>query len=150
EHFRLIPKCVLRSQDHVDSAAFSPDGRTLLTNSRDKTDTSQTSLWDVATGSPIGVPLPHASWPLVFRPDGRAFLGGFHPLNRCNLQLWGVAGGEPRPLWTADTIDWTFPPAVGTGYPVHWLDSRIERRLDSLGLHPFIQAGEDPRRSSSS
>ena len=39
----------------MNSAAFSPDGRCVLTGSRDNT----TRLWDVATGKPIGPPIPH-------------------------------------------------------------------------------------------
>ena len=35
--------------------AFSPDGKTVLTGSDDKT----ARLWDVKTGQPIGAPLKH-------------------------------------------------------------------------------------------
>jgi WD40 repeat protein len=35
--------------------AFSPDGRTVLTGSGDRT----ARLWDAATGKPIGTPLAH-------------------------------------------------------------------------------------------
>ena len=35
--------------------AFSPDGKTVLTGSQDKT----ARLWDAATGEPIGQPMEH-------------------------------------------------------------------------------------------
>ena len=42
----------------VRSVAFSPDGKTVITGSEDKT----ARLWDAATGQPIGQTLRHGSW----------------------------------------------------------------------------------------
>ena len=42
----------LAQQAWVIAVAFSPDGKSILTGSRDRT----AWLWDIATGQPIGPP----------------------------------------------------------------------------------------------
>ena len=63
-------------------AAFSPDGRTLLTAGDD----NRGQLWDTATGKPLGGPFFQAG-PLqfgAFRPNGHAILlGGRDGLRGC-------------------------------------------------------------------
>ena len=44
----------MRHPDAVGAVAFSPDGRFAGTVSWDRV-----SLWDAATGEPLGAPLPH-------------------------------------------------------------------------------------------
>ena len=58
----------------VRAVAFSPDGKTVLTGSSDKT----ARLWDVATGLPIGEPLymKALSIAVAFSPDGKTVLTG--------------------------------------------------------------------------
>jgi WD40 repeat protein len=42
----------------IDFVSFSPDSRTIVTASQDKT----ARLWDVPSGNPIGQPMAHADW----------------------------------------------------------------------------------------
>jgi WD40 repeat protein/serine/threonine protein kinase len=58
----------LRHKDRVAAVAFSPNGQTLLTGSRDNT----ARLWDRATGRPKGAPLRHRYdvGNALFTPDG--------------------------------------------------------------------------------
>ncbi len=70
--------------------AFSPDGRTVLTASWDRT----ARLWDAATGRPIGQPMTHDDWvsSVAFSPDGRTILTGSYDRT---ARLWDAATGEP-------------------------------------------------------
>ncbi len=54
-HARL--KGVLSHESPVYAAAFSPDGKTVLTGGQDGT----ARRWDVATAQPIGQPIRHES-----------------------------------------------------------------------------------------
>src|SRR5262249_25929636 len=65
---------VLEHQDWVRAAAFSPDGKTVLTGSQDNT----ARLWQAATGKPLGEALRHQGWvvAVAFSPDGKLALTG--------------------------------------------------------------------------
>src|SRR5262249_33667810 len=80
----------LRHDDLVQAVAFGPDGKTVLTGSRDQT----ARLWDAATGQPKGLPLTHqgAVYAVAFGPDGKAVLTG--SVDR-PARLGGAATGEP-------------------------------------------------------
>jgi len=58
----------------VMAVAFSPDGQTVVTGSRDQT----ARLWDARTGAPRGEPLKHDGWvrAVAFSPDGQMVLTG--------------------------------------------------------------------------
>jgi WD40 repeat protein/tRNA A-37 threonylcarbamoyl transferase component Bud32 len=65
-------KGVYSHDSEVKFVALSPDAKTVLTASSDRT----ARFWDVATGLPIGSPLAHrgAVWFSAFSPDGKTAL----------------------------------------------------------------------------
>jgi len=79
--------------DWVRDAAFSPDGRTAVTASSDRT----LILWDLATGEIIqrfgGDSDGHSDWvwAVAFSPDGETIISGSSDRT---LILWDVATGE--------------------------------------------------------
>ena len=108
-HARL--KAVLSHEGPVDAAAFSPDGKTVLTGGDDRT----ARLWDVATGQPIGQPIRHEGVVtcVAFSPDGKTILTGssgqdgaalgcrHRPTRRIALPAWGRGHGAWRIVPTA-------------------------------------------------
>src|SRR5262249_51166690 len=80
--------CKITHQDMIVALAYSPDGRTILTGSRDRT----ARLWEAATGRPIGPPLQH-QWMIgkvAFSSDCKVALTADHATTR----LWNVATGQ--------------------------------------------------------
>ena len=74
----------------VSSAAFSPDGKRIVTASEDST----ARLWDAETGKPIGEPLKGHEGAHVhsaaFSPDGKRIVTASDGQD-------GAAVGRPRP-----------------------------------------------------
>jgi WD40 repeat protein/tetratricopeptide (TPR) repeat protein len=79
----------LRHGKQVCCAAYSPDGRTLVTGSKDGTG----RLWNAATGRAIGEPLRHPGtvWTVAFSPDGKRVVTG----GEKGARLWDSATGQP-------------------------------------------------------
>jgi WD40 repeat protein len=73
--------------DGVASVAFSPDGRTALSSSRDQT----LKLWEVATGKQLRTFTGHSAmvFKVAFSPDGRTALSGSSDKT---LKLWDLTG----------------------------------------------------------
>jgi WD40 repeat protein len=77
----------------ADAAAFSPDGKLLLTGLGGRaSETGELRLWSTATGQPMGLPLQHPGVErLAFAPDGRTVLSASWPVAR----LWDAALTRP-------------------------------------------------------
>jgi WD40 repeat protein len=126
----------MRHQGQVNKAAFSPDGRRVVTGSQDET----ARVWEAATGKPLSIPLRHDGpvAPVAFSPDGRTVLTGSWQ----GARLWRlpapVEGDVERlVLWTqvltgmeldADGVARVLAAAT-------WQERR--RRLDELGGPPL-------------
>lgn len=90
--------------DSVDSVAFSPDGRTLVSGSSDTT----VRMWYAATRQPLGQPLTAhtgAVNAVAFSADGKLLVSGS---SDGSVQLWDAATRQPlgQPL-TGHTGDGT-------------------------------------------
>ena len=85
---------ILPHAGRVDSVAFSPDGKIILTGGGD----FAAKMWDARTGKPVGEPLKHRGfvWAVAFSSDGKTILTGSDDRT---AQLWdartGKAVGEP-------------------------------------------------------
>jgi WD40 repeat protein len=87
----VSPNLEHRVMQGVIAAAFSADGKMLLTGSGDRT----ARLWSVPAGKPLGGPLAHPAQvtSVAFAPDGHhlatAQRGGL-------IRLWALPAGNPR------------------------------------------------------
>ena len=80
----------MRHSDEVTSARFSPDGRQLVTASKDRT----ARVWDAQTGQPLTPPFPHedAVTSARFSPDGRRVVTASAD---GTARVWEVKTGQP-------------------------------------------------------
>jgi WD40 repeat protein/serine/threonine protein kinase len=80
---------IWRHDNEVEHVAFSPDGRRVVTASRDHT----ARVWDVSTGEAVTPPLRHAD--IVFRaafsPDSRLVVTASHDQT---ARVWDVRSGQ--------------------------------------------------------
>jgi WD domain, G-beta repeat len=99
------------------SAAFSPDGKRIVTASADET----ARLWDGETGKPIGEPLKGhqgSVWSAAFSPDGKRIVTASEDKT---ARLWKIFANTqelvthgkvaaPRCLTSAQLADFPLPP----------------------------------------
>jgi hypothetical protein len=80
----------MRHDDAVSAVAYSHDGATVLTGSKDKT----ARLWDSRTGEQLGEPIKHDDPVLAvaYSPDGMTVLTGTQDRT---ARLWDARTGKP-------------------------------------------------------
>jgi dipeptidyl aminopeptidase/acylaminoacyl peptidase len=104
----------LKYEGEITSAQFSPDGRQVVTVSRDTA-----RLWDARTGKPLGAPLKHES--LVtsaqFSPDGQRVVTAS---GDATARIWDVLTGTSGDI----TLLANLAEAVG-GYEVNELGAVV-------------------------
>ncbi|KAI0041923.1 WD40 repeat-like protein [Auriscalpium vulgare] len=93
--FRQLRLC-RGHKSSISSALFSPDGKCIVSGSKDET----VRIWDAETGQPVGTPLEgHVGWvwSVAFSPDGRRVVSG---LADKTIRIWDTETGKPvgRPL----------------------------------------------------
>ena len=82
-------------RDYVNSVAFSPDGKTLASGSRDNT----IRLWDATTGQLKNVLTDHRDdvYSITFTPDGSTLMSGSKDKT---IRVWDVATGLQKEVLT--------------------------------------------------
>jgi WD40 repeat protein/serine/threonine protein kinase len=93
---------VFPHENSVSALAFSPDGKTALTGSWDRT----ARLWDVPSGRPLGPVLQHPRFVdgVAFSPDGRTLLTVTGPTARFWRAPLPVAGAVERIVLWAEVL----------------------------------------------
>jgi WD40 repeat protein len=86
---RQAARPTLQHEKRVVAAAFSPDGKSVVTASSDKT----ARMWDSGTGKPLGPPLLHQDkvGAAAFSPDGKSVVTASRDKT---ARLWKA----PRPV----------------------------------------------------
>ena len=87
---RWRPFQVIEHGRAISSAAFSPDGRRIVTVSDDKT----ARVWDAESGKPVGEPMAHdnAINSAAFSPDGRRIVTASEDKT---ARVWDAETGKP-------------------------------------------------------
>jgi hypothetical protein len=91
----------MRHRDRVTIASFSPDGKRVLTGSKD----GLVRLWDSASGYPLSEPLENGGQIIAveFSPDGRRFLS-FAEKDALRITEI-VTVPVPVPAWFCDLVE---------------------------------------------
>jgi WD40 repeat protein/serine/threonine protein kinase len=93
-------------QGGVPAAAFSPDGRVIVSGNTDRNTAGTAVQWDRATGRPKGVPLRHRRGVehVDFTPDGAGIVTASH--YAFGAFLWDARGQRlGTPLWHQEALE---------------------------------------------
>jgi WD40 repeat protein len=88
---------IIEHKHLVTAVSFSPDGRTILTGSKDYT----VRRWNAATGEPVGGPFLHDGEVMAvgFNTEGNTLLTASHDqTGKVEIRLWDSATGKYRSL----------------------------------------------------
>ncbi len=114
----------------VDSAAFAPDGKTIMTVDPDLT---SPILWDAETGEQLRtIKADNPIAASAFSPDGRQIIGGGE-----KVQVWDTATGKLIAMFPGHSFSYTNAPAVSPdgrllavpGNPARVYDLKTQKEL---------------------
>ena len=130
-------------------AAFSPDGKRIVTASADKT----ARLWDVESGKQIGEPLTgyaYAVWGAAFSPDGKRIVIASGEKTARLLRMFPGGTGEivavakaasPRCLTAEQRRQFFLPPE-----PPNWCIEQEKWPYDTLAWKQWLSSNTLSRR----
>jgi WD40 repeat protein len=147
----------------VLTVAFSPDGQTLASGSRDRT----IKHWRVSDGALLRTLAGHTSLvvSVAFAPDGQtlASAAGEFPTHAVEIKLWRVSDGTPLKTYDEETGTGVFTLSMnpdGRSFAYgradativlarnpygHWPgDLNCDAAADGFDIEPFFLALEDP------
>lgn len=127
----------LRQEAKINAAAFSPDGRRILTASADKT----ARLWDARTGAPVGEPMRHEDEVVAaaFSPDGARIATASKDRT---ARLWDAATLKPvgEPMRHEHPLDRVAFNSTGTRIVTECVDAGLVRLWDGATGTPVGEA----------
>jgi WD40 repeat protein/serine/threonine protein kinase len=133
-------------QGGVPAAAFSPDGRVIVSGNTDGNTAATVLQWDRATGKPKGVPLRHRRGVehVAFTSDGAVIVTASH--YAFGAFLWDAKGQRlGTPLWHQEALESIALSPDGKAILTGGDDSTIRLWQVSRSLSRPIDTNPDPR-----
>ncbi len=135
---------VARHEGVVFLARFSPDGSHVAVLG----DTGTPVVWDVMSGTQVGVPFPSSFGPIAWSPDGRAFVSGATELRVHALDALPESAFPPVPAHQAEVSASAWSPDARSVATLD-ADGSIRWWTTQIGRHPLDYVVADSLRWSS-